>query len=93
MLDQVTLSNPLAAYNRQKRLHRRQLMVSGEYLCALDLFRLFIPLFNDLSEVLDDVGELWFGKDLFPKIIGLDARRIGGIPRTAFMPLVERQEP
>ena len=79
MLNQIFRANPPGGYFIQEATHHVQLVVARPYLLSPLASGLVVLGLDDLSVVLDDVGEPFASEDLLPQVIGLEAVGVGRI--------------
>ena len=68
-------------------------MIAGEDLRVLLPPRLRVFLLDNLSIILDDIGEAAWSENPPPEVVGLDTVRVRRVASAVVPPLIERQEP
>ena len=93
VLDQVAPPDTVTPGVAQQFPHDVELMVAGEHLARRLLLAVLVPLLDDLSEVLQDLGQARLGQHVAPQVVGLQPGSVGRIPGSIVPALVEGQEP
>lgn len=92
VLDEVALAGAVSFCVGEEVADDGELVIPGEYLGSFGFFGVRVFGFEDLCVVFDDVGEFWFGEDVFPEVVGFDAVRVRGVSGAVVIAFVEGEE-
>lgn len=92
VLDEVALTGAVSFCVSEEVSDDGELVIPGEYLNFVGFFGVRVFGFENLCVVFDDVGEFWFGKDVFPEVVGFDAVGVWRVSSTIVVSFVEGEE-
>src|SRR5665213_1084531 len=93
MLDHVSLAGTVGLDSSQRFAYDSKLMVARKNLREPLLTGSLVFDFNDLGIILEDIGQSGRSQNLFPKVVGFEAVRIGWVTCAVIITFIEWQKP